>query len=254
MTSNISVGCQPLTYKTLFDTIRVHVHKNGLVPCQLSFDSSNVKSTNFLNATYDLHSTNTLIRELGLPVFIHSTCCFNPSNPIIISQIQNDLTLVSSIGGIGVVIHVGKSCDRSTPEQALDIMKTTILQCIQHATTQTSLILETPAGQGTELCSTFEEFVSFYMSFTSDDRKRFKVCIDTQHVFARGYDPFVYIQTFIQTCGREALACIHLNDSASLCGLRLDRHAGIGCGNIGLQKLIEIAQYASQLSIPLINE
>ena len=70
-----------------------------------------------------------------------------------------------------------------------------------------------------------------------DDKKRVGVCIDTQHAWASGYDwknDFDNIwDNFSDTVGMEYLVALHLNDSKSDVGSRVDRHDNIGMGKIG---------------------
>ena len=73
------------------------------------------------------------------------------------------------------------------------------------------------------------------------DKSRIGVCLDTCHVFAAGYDirdAGGYAETvaaFDRIVGLQWLKVIHLNDSQKGLGLRVDRHAHIGQGKIGLE-------------------
>lgn len=99
------------------------------------------------------------------------------------------------------------------------------------------LLLETAAGQGSVVGSTFEE-----LKFIIDQVKGkvpIGVCIDTCHVFAAGYDIrtseslSAMLSSFDQTVGLSYLRAMHLNDSAHELGSRKDRHSPIGEGMIG---------------------
>jgi deoxyribonuclease-4 len=102
----------------------------------------------------------------------------------------------------------------------------------------TVVLLETTAGQGTTLGSTFEELAGIIDQVENKDRVA--VCFDTCHVFAAGYDlrtPETYettMQAFENTIGLDRLVTFHLNDSKKGLGLRTDRHAHIGEGELGL--------------------
>jgi len=101
------------------------------------------------------------------------------------------------------------------------------------------VLIETTAGQGTNLGSKFEE-ISFILS-ESHYRDRLGVCFDTSHAFAAGYDlrtSETYEETFSlfdQIIGVKRLKFFHLNDSKRPLGSRVDRHEHIGKGEIGLQ-------------------
>jgi len=105
-------------------------------------------------------------------------------------------------------------------------------------TNTVSVIIETTAGQGTNLGSKFEE-IAFILS-ESHYRDHLGVCFDTSHAFAAGYDlrtPETYGETFSlfdQIIGLQRLKFFHLNDSKRPLGSRVDRHEHIGKGEIGL--------------------
>jgi len=106
-------------------------------------------------------------------------------------------------------------------------------------TSTVSVLIETTAGQGTNLGSTFEE-ISFTLreSLYGD---RLGVCFDTSHAFAAGYDlrtPETYEETFSlfdHHIGLQRLKFFHVNDSKRPLGSRVDRHEHIGKGEIGLK-------------------
>jgi len=101
-----------------------------------------------------------------------------------------------------------------------------------------AVLVETTAGQGTNLGSTFEE-IAFILG-RSRHGQRLGVCLDTCHCFAAGYDlrtRGAYEETmrrFREVIGLERLQYFHLNDSKGDLGSRLDRHEHIGKGKIGL--------------------
>ena len=100
------------------------------------------------------------------------------------------------------------------------------------------VLIETTAGQGTNLGSSFEE-IAFILG-RSRHGDRLGVCLDTCHCFAAGYDlstPRAYEETvrgFDRIIGLRRLTFFHLNDSKGGLGSRLDRHEHIGKGKIGL--------------------
>lgn len=102
----------------------------------------------------------------------------------------------------------------------------------------TVVLLETTAGQGTTLGRSFEELAGIIDQVENKDRVA--VCLDTCHVFAAGYDlrtPETYeatMQAFDDIIGLNRLKTFHLNDSKKGLGLRTDRHAHIGEGELGL--------------------
>ncbi len=101
------------------------------------------------------------------------------------------------------------------------------------------VLLETTAGQGTGLGASFEELA--HVISHAKYSKRIGVCFDTCHAFAAGYDISTkkgYEKTFTDfdaIIGLERLKFFHLNDSKKELGSRVDRHAHIGKGKIGLE-------------------
>jgi deoxyribonuclease-4 len=102
---------------------------------------------------------------------------------------------------------------------------------------KTRIALETTAGQGTCLGHNFEQ-IAFIIAHVRE-RERLCVCVDTAHVLAAGYDitsEAAVRKTFAEfdrIIGRSHLVAIHLNDSKSARGSRVDRHEHIGKGQVG---------------------
>ena len=99
--------------------------------------------------------------------------------------------------------------------------------------------LETTAGQGTNLGYRFEHLRDILDRVKHSER--LGVCVDTCHIFAAGYSlgsKEEYDDTIDQLerlAGARALRAWHLNDSCRECGSRVDRHAAIGAGRMGLE-------------------
>ena len=99
------------------------------------------------------------------------------------------------------------------------------------------LLLETTAGQGTNLGYRFEHLRQIIDLV--EDKDRMAVCLDTQHVFASGYDMRDEVsyksamKEFDDIIGLELLQAFHLNDSKKEYASRRDRHENIGNGLIG---------------------
>ena len=149
-------------------------------------------------------------------------------------------------GAKGVVVHVGKSTTQPI-EEAIETMRANLLEAMEYATPVCPIILETPAGQGSEVLCDPEGFIAFV---TTIDDLRLRICVDTCHVFACGHDPLDYIKKV----PAGFLKLIHFNDSAAASGSRLDRHAFVGEGHIGLFRMTEIAHYGSARTIPMLVE
>ena len=103
---------------------------------------------------------------------------------------------------------------------------------------KTRIALETTAGQGSCLGNKFEHLA--YIISRVREPERLCVCLDTAHVFASGHDigsaasVRKTFREFGRVVGLDRLVGIHLNDSKTACGSRVDRHEHIGRGRIGL--------------------
>lgn len=103
---------------------------------------------------------------------------------------------------------------------------------------RTKILLETTAGQGSSIGSTFKELAEIMQR--SKYKNRLGICLDTCHIFSAGYD-IRTIDTYRRTMreldnfiGLRNLYVVHLNDSKGAIGSRLDRHTHIGKGHLGI--------------------
>jgi deoxyribonuclease-4 len=123
---------------------------------------------------------------------------------------------------------------------------------------KTKIALETTAGQGSCLGHRFEQIA--YIIENVREPERLRVCLDTAHIFAAGYDigsePGVKktFREFDRVIGLERLVAIHLNDSKTARGSRVDRHEHIGKGKIGLNAFRFIMRDPRLRQIPKVLE
>lgn len=110
---------------------------------------------------------------------------------------------------------------------------------LEHTQSNTMILLENMAGQGSSVGATFEQ-LALIRSMTAS-KKRIAFAFDTCHAFAAGYN-FTTNETyetmwkdFDKILGLENLKAIHINDSKKECGSKVDRHEDVGEGKIGLE-------------------
>jgi len=121
-------------------------------------------------------------------------------------------------------------------------------------TSQCMVLLETTAGQGTNLGSTFEELARIIELSAHPDR--IGVCYDTCHTFAAGYDlrtPETYTATFDafdRIIGLDRLKFFHVNDTKNEFNSHKDRHEHIGKGEIGLEGFRSLMQDPRFAEVP----
>ena len=132
---------------------------------------------------------------------------------------------------------------------------------IQWALDQTqgvTAVIENTAGQGSTLGVTLYQLQTIIE--TVESKERVGICIDTAHAFAAGiplHDFRAFSEFFSEleeTIGFDKLRGMHLNDSKKECGTRVDRHACLGEGFIGMKPFEWIMQDTRFDSIPLILE
>jgi deoxyribonuclease-4 len=120
------------------------------------------------------------------------------------------------------------------------------------------ILIETTAGQGTGLGSSFAELA--YILENSQYPELLGVCIDTCHIFAAGYELRTsagYGATMAalqQTVGLEKVRFFHLNDSKAGLGGRVDRHEHIGGGAIGLDGFRNLLRDRRFANLPMVLE
>jgi deoxyribonuclease-4 len=119
-------------------------------------------------------------------------------------------------------------------------------------------LLETTAGQGTWLGWRFEQLAAIFEGVES--QHRLGVCFDTCHVFAAGYplateDQYhATMREFDAMVGIGRLKAFHLNDSRGPLGSRIDRHAHIGHGHIGLSGFRHLLSDPRFAAVPMYLE
>jgi deoxyribonuclease-4 len=179
-----------------------------------------------------------------LPVAAHDSYLINLAapDPLVhgrsVALFADELEAAATLGIPFLVTHPGSHLGQGV-DAGLERFVHGLDRAIALArTSSTFVLIETTAGQGTNLGSTFEE-IAFILG-RSQHGDRLGVCLDTCHCFASGYDlrtPEVYEETvrcFDRTIGLERLRFLHVNDSKGGLGSRLDRHEHIGRGKIGL--------------------
>lgn len=146
-----------------------------------------------------------------------------------------ELVRCEALGIEAVVSHPGNYMDDR--EAGLHRNAEAIAECLARVPGRVRVLLETTAGTGTALGSTFEELARLRELVPVPYRARVGFCADTCHMFAAGYDlagdfDGVWAR-WDDTAGLEHLGCLHLNDSKTPFGSRRDRHELIGEGSLG---------------------
>lgn len=154
-----------------------------------------------------------------------------------ISALIEEIKRCDELGIPYLVMHAGSHKGRGEEWGIKRIASALKIVFEETSGSQARILLETTAGQGNNLGHKFDHLAEIMSIVGKDDR--LGVCLDTAHVFASGYDISTEhgyrntIKYFSRIIGIEFLFALHLNDSASPLGSKLDRHAHIGKGLIG---------------------
>lgn len=153
--------------------------------------------------------------------------------------------------------HPGSHLGAITIEESLDRVAHSINLALE-ATQGVCAVIENTAGQGSNLGFDFQHLA--HIIALVEDKSRVGICIDTCHAFSAGYDlstPQACQETFDlldRTVGLKYLKGMHLNDDLKPQGSKVDRHAPLGQGTLGLNVFKFIAQDNRFDNIPLILE
>jgi apurinic endonuclease APN1 len=195
-------------------------------------------------------------------IFFHSIYLINlaSDNPELIKKSKQnlieDLNLNAAMGGQGVIFHVGSS-KANTFEDVKDSVIAAMNDIIAQSDPNSTLVIETNAGQGNNIGDTFEEVAALIDGIK--DKGRVGVCLDTAHTFASGYDlvndgPAAVMKKFDDIVGLKYLKAIHTNDSKTAFNSRVDRHENIGHGHIGEEPFRKMLHLPELQAIPFILE
>jgi deoxyribonuclease-4 len=171
---------------------------------------------------------------------------------------RDELETCARLGINKVVMHPGSHLT-DTPQVGLERVVEAFDQLFGEVPQfEGKVLIETTAGQGSNLGRTFEELGAIISG--SRFPEKFGVCFDTCHTFAAGYDTASEdgyrdtMEQFDRLIGLERLQCFHLNDSKKGLGSRVDRHEHIGQGTLGLNPFRFILNDPRFANVPKILE
>jgi deoxyribonuclease-4 len=174
----------------------------------------------------DPDEIRSFIVKNNFKLIIHSPYTINLASPLISDKrvinieeaywvriLLKELEIAHLIGAIGCVVHVGKSTKLPIKE-GLSNMK----RCIEYVISyimknnwSSKLILETASGQGTELISNYQDFLNFYNEFNEIQKDVFKICIDTCHIWAKGYELNEVYDLTVKNKNLNDVVILHIN-------------------------------------------
>ena len=167
---------------------------------------------------------------------------------------KQQLELMEKLPGNYLNFHPGSHLKQGVGI-GIDYIVSALNKILPHAK-NTTILLETMAGKGSEVGRTFDELKMILESV--NDASHLAVCLDTCHVFDAGYDIRenldAVLQEFDLKIGLEKLKAIHLNDTKNPSCSHKDRHEKLGLGYLGKEAIIKIIQHPLLQGKPFILE
>lgn len=169
--------------------------------------------------------------------------------------IREDLVKVSQLPDCLYNFHPGTHLKQGA-EKAIPLIADMVNFAMDYEDLNTTVLLETMAGKGTEVGRSFEELADIIERVERKDR--IGVCLDTCHIYDGGYDIVNdldgVLAGFDKVIGLERLKAIHLNDDKNPMGSQKDRHEKIGKGTIGLEAFEHIINHPALRDLPFYLE
>ncbi len=181
------------------------------------------------------------------PIVAHAPYTINPcskddrTREFARETLADDLARMEYLPGNLYNFHPGSHTGQGTDAGIAQIADT--LNAILRPEQQTTVLLETMAGKGTEVGRSFEELARIIEGVAAkcpELSDKLGVCLDTCHVSDAGYDIIHdldgVLDEFDRVVGIERLRAVHINDSKNPCGAHKDRHECIGKGYLGSEE------------------
>ncbi len=174
-----------------------------------------------------------------------------------IEGLKAEIERCARLGIRWVVSHMGSHLGAGE-EAGLQAVAEGARRVLEETSDSVTLLMETTAGQGSALNYRFEHLATLLESLQG--HPRLGVCLDTCHLFAAGYDlrdRESYEATFSELerwVGLDRVKAIHANDSKKGLGSRVDRHAHIGEGEIGVEAFPLLVNDPRWIEVPILLE
>jgi len=204
-----------------------------------------------------------LTREHGFgPLVAHAPYTLNPcskdqkTRDFAYMAMADDLARMEYLPGNYYNFHPGSHVGQGA-EKGIELIAQ-LLNDILRPDMQTTVLLETMAGKGSEIGGRFEELAAIRALLRPELQAKVGVCLDTCHVHDGGYDIVNdldgVLAEFDRIVGLTHLKALHINDSLNPCGAHKDRHAKIGEGHIGTEAMVRIIRHPKLAGLPCILE
>lgn len=166
----------------------------------------------------------------------------------------DDLARLAHIPGSYYNFHPGSHVQQGVETGIAYIVE--LLNAILAPEQNTTVLLETMAGKGSEIGRSFDELRAIIDR--TAHAERLGVCLDTCHVYDAGYDIVHHLEDvlaeFDRVIGLDRLKAIHLNDSKNPFASHKDRHEKIGVGSLGTEAIASVINHPSLRDLPFYLE
>lgn len=196
------------------------------------------------------------------PIIAHAPYVYNPATgdekkrQFAVTSMKEDVLAMEKLPGVLYNFHpgchVGQGSDVGIANTA-SVLKELLPLC-----QNTTVLIETMAGKGSEIGQSFEEVRAMIDLVPDELQSHLGVCLDTCHVNDAGY-PIAektdeVLDTFDRIIGLGRLRAIHLNDSKNPLGARKDRHEKIGQGTLTMEGILSIIRNPRLRELPFCLE
>lgn len=192
-------------------------------------------------------------QELKLgPLVVHANYLINLAspNPVLrarsVQAFHQEIVRALDLGADYLVLHPGSFCDGSI-ESGIAAIAQGLRQAVRGLQLgELTILIENTAGQGSSIGSNFRELKAVLEACADI---ALGVCLDTAHTFAAGWDIRTAdglesaLQEIDRSVGLARVAVVHMNDSKTPLGSRVDRHEHIGKGKIGAEAFGRILKH-----------
>ncbi|HEY1825063.1 MAG TPA: deoxyribonuclease IV [Acidimicrobiales bacterium] len=180
-----------------------------------------------------------------------------------VACLTHNLSVARGIASSGLVLHVGSHHGAGfdgVVRQIADAFERALADAdpTPEGVAECPILIENAAGSGGTVGRSLEEIGLMIDACNGDDR--LGLCIDTQHLWASGFDYSSeaganrLVEEVELTVGMDRLRCLHFNDSKIELGGNRDRHANIGEGTIGAGGLAPLVGHPRIRHLPLLLE
>jgi len=173
-----------------------------------------------------------------------------------VEALTNYMQAAGELGASGVIFHTGSHRGMGY-EGVFDQAVRAMSRVLEASPPNVWLTIENSAGMGDHICSKFSEIGRLMKALESS---QVKVCLDTQHTFAAGYDLVnesgleQVMEEFDREIGLENLVAVHANDSKTPFASAVDRHENIGEGYMGVEGFRVIMAHPAFRDVPFFLE